>query len=158
MRKEQILPYREKRHYNRHPKLRMADGTEVKPLRTRYTDLWKWRTSKEVGPRGGKRYERFPRMVYYLDGLFWRNESVERGPGDWVERLVPVDGAIWDAHPIQSREQGIPVVLIRCEGGRPTVAEHDDFGVVWVETDGLAVLEDWLHIDGRREKGGRKAK
>jgi len=145
------LPYTPKRHSNRRRTFLMMDGSRPKVLQTRYTYEWGTRISETKGPRGGKRYERFPRWVYYYEGRFYRNANVPmEEEGRFENCLVPISGLIWDAHVAQSVQEGIPVLSIWCDGGEPYRAEHDDFGTVWEKADGIAELEDWLYLDGRR--------
>ena len=142
---ENALPYVEKRHYNRHIKsIKATDGTEGAPLRTRYTDRWKWRLKKRAKE---PTYEQFPRMVYYLGGRFYITGDAKI-QGKWTQALVRLDGVMWDAHPIQSEEQGIPVVRVWCEDGVPYRAD-DESGTVWTKRDGLGRLEGMLRITGR---------
>ena len=152
-----ILPYEEKRHYNRHRPFLMEDGETRKVMTTRYTYEMAVRTSRRKGPLGGKRYERFARYTYYHEGVFYRNANVPTAEGGFVNCLVPISGLVWDAHPKQSVAEGIPVLRIWCDGGVPYRAEHDDFGVVWERADGIGELEGWLGIDKPIRKSPTRA-
>ena len=145
-----VLPYRPKRHSNRRRPFQMMDGSKPKVLQTRYTYEWGTRISEEKGPLGGKRYERFPRWVYYYEGRFYKNANAPMEGGGFANVLVPINGLIWDAHEEQSKLEGIPVVSIWCDGGEPYRADHEEFGTVWQKADGIGELEDWLYLDGRR--------
>jgi hypothetical protein len=147
---ENALPYMEKRHYNRHIKsIKAADGTEGAPLRTRYTDRWKWRLKKRAKE---PTYEQFPRMVYYLGGRFYITGDAKI-QGKWTQALVRLDGVMWDAHPIQSEEQGIPVVAFQLKDGRPTQLSY--YGQ-WMPVDGMdPCLEDDLDLNKRKRRSPR---
>lgn len=155
--KNKVNPYVEKRHFNRHPKLMLEDKSEVKPLRTRYTNRWKYRDGKP-GPRGGKRLDKFPAMIYYMDGMFYEHKNLKDECDKWFDALVPTGKCVlWDAHPMQSTDERIPVLVISVgEDSRPYEATCDEFGVVWTKSDGIGQLEEWTYLDGRRLPYKRK--
>lgn len=128
-------------------------------LITRYT----WRLGRRPceGPRGGRALREFARYVYYADGIFYRNDNVAIRDGEgvrFVNSLVPIDGAIWDAHPKQSMEQGIPVLTIYCLGGNPSLAVNSAFPgsptdspiAAWTWRDGIGRLESTVFPPTRR--------
>lgn len=133
-----------KRHYNRfRPGLYLTDDTEARPLTTRYTDKIKRRYCK--GPRGGKALQEYPRFVYYLGGRFYHTEKVRLDDGTLRPYLIPVNGAIWDAHADQSRAEGVPVVQIICDDGAPVSVVMDgdkyDAAAEWETFEAVLMLD-----------------
>ena len=118
------LPPKVGRYYKRRRELQneSLDGT-TSAVVTRYA----WGEGKRIvkGPRGGKLYQRFYRQAYYNDGRFYKISKVNTGKGLWPRVFVPLDGRIWDCHPLQSEEQGIPAVAIDLKMGYPVAVTID---------------------------------
>jgi hypothetical protein len=103
--------------YFRYRKVLFGDGTSGHALETRYTYQ---RARRPVcGPRGGRAYQIFYRQAYYADGIFYRMANHRDERGAWRNILVPIDGRLWDAYPIQTKREGMPSISIQCGDGRP---------------------------------------
>lgn len=138
--------------YFRYRKVTFQDGTQGRALETRYT----WASARRPceGPRGGRAYQVFYRIAYWAEGRFWRMANVPTETG-WENRLLPIDGPVWDAYPLQSAAEGVPAVRVSCEGGRPVSVSGD---VTWYEGCGAtfeAAMSGWLGLD--RQPRARRA-
>ena len=147
-----------KRQSFRVRKILGPDGTEVRALTTRYS-FAEGRFVRNDGPHGGKRVHTFPRQAYYCDGRFWR---ISRTPLDsegreWKAFLAPISGTIVDVYPIQSAQEGIPAVDIKCRDGFPVEVAG---ALPWSSDSGIPFAEGiapWLKLDRKPRKRTAKA-
>lgn len=142
-----------RKKYFRYRKVVFEDGTQGRAMETRYT----WASAKRPceGPRGGRCYQTFYRTAYWAGGRFWRMANVPTESG-WENRLAPIDGPVWDTYPLQSAAEGVPVVRVSCEGGRPVGVTGD---LAWHEGCGAAfgdAMAPWLGLD-RKPRARRAA-
>ena len=104
---------------------------------TPYT--WGMGVRAERGPRGGKLYKRFPRMVWDVDGTLCKSRRTRDDSGAWAMRLAPIDGAVWCAHPAWADAHGYAGGTVYVKDGRPTRVEREG-ATLWVPSMGADYL------------------
>lgn len=144
-----ILPPKQSRYYARHRKHHFPGGAPCSALMTRYA--WDTGLRAVTGPRGGKAYQKFNRIAYYHDGIFYRDMRMteyaderawEAGEGTISHVLVPITGTIWDCYQTQSLEQGIPVASIECVEGVPISVKSEGV-TIWQRPNLSQLVIDW---------------
>lgn len=156
--KQTILPPKVSRYYSRHRKHHLSDGTPISALMTRYAWEVGYRNAK--GPRGGKALQKFYRIVYYHDGIFYKDvrfteyadeHDFANGNGVISHVLAPITGTIWDCHKLQSEEQNITPVKIECVAGVPITVTTDDL-TIWDASEPWQPVAAFLGLDKAARK------
>ena len=104
-----------RRHYFRQREYQLEDGTSVRARETRYS--WGDGIRRTVGPRGGKRYQRYHHAAYYQGGKFYRVKSVRDESGEWRRVLSPITGQLVDVYPEQTSREDLAHISITVRDG-----------------------------------------
>lgn len=156
--KKYIYPYQEKPYYKRVRELETIDGTKIKTMTTRFSYGYGIRISKNTGPRGGKRYEQFARMVYYYDGKFYRvaKMALDADFSSFANVAIPIESKhLFDAHPLfTAHHRDTPThlgIALDSDGEIKSVYSGD---FVWYDstTNDLDWLEDFLNLKPTKRK------
>jgi hypothetical protein len=96
---------------------------------TPYT--WGYGKRPETGPRGGRLYREFPRMVWDMGGTLCKSKRVKDGAGNWVVTLFPIDGTVSCAHPIWAERHGYCDGSVTLDHGKPARVDRGG-ACLWV--------------------------
>lgn len=145
-----------RKKYFRFRKVIFEDGTSGHALETRYT--YQQARHPVCGPRGGRAYQLFYRQAYYADGVFYRMANRRDDGGAWRNVLVPIDGPLWDAYPIQTERESLPSISIQCSDGRPVATSG---AIAWYDGCGASFADavaPWLGLTrAMRRREDRRA-
>lgn len=104
---------------------------------TPYT--WGYGKRPETGPRGGRRYREFPRMVWDVDGTLCKSRRTKDSAGNWQTVLVPINGTVWCVHPAWADSHGFAGGSIACVQGVPQSVARDNV-TLWIPSMGVDYL------------------
>lgn len=104
---------------------------------TPYT--WAMGSRPVSGPRGGKAYQRFPRMVWDCGGKLCKSRRERNAAGEWETVLVPLNGSVWCAHPRWADGHGYAGGTVYVKDGLPTRVDRDGV-TLWVASMGADYL------------------